>query len=263
VTAKANLKRALSVIDDAASALRRARDTDDEDAAYQIRRALSELDDSEAKIKRAIRELPDEWPRLVAGNVVTLTTKAQRQLESFRQAAEQVREASIIAEGQQIRLHVRPGNPGYVDVFVQLLGNEAFRSLALALRLVYQQGEPAYFYSICNILYRAAESVSVKERVATLRSQYSAALQDPEGQVSTGETPKVSTYSTQEVFEHWLYGIAFHQDEDRQESVRLLSSEGARFQWSVQATGLKLAGRILDLDDVIADLLGQPRLPRI
>lgn len=148
-------------------------------------------------------------------------------------------------------------------MFVQLLGNEAFRSLALALRLVYQQGEPAHFYSICNILYRAAESAAVKERVATLRAQYSATLRDPAGQVSTGGALDVSTFNTQEVFEHWLYGIAFHQDVDRQSSVRLLASEGAHFHWSVQATGLKLAGRILDLDDGIADFLGQPRLPRI
>lgn len=194
---------------------------------------------------------------------MTPTIKEQRQLESFRRAAVQIREASIIAEGQEIKLHVRPGNPGYVDVFVQLLGNEAFRSLALALRLVYQQSEPANFYSVCNILYRDAESEALKERVATLRSQYNSALQDSEGGVSAGEPPNIVTFSTQEVFEHWLYGIAFHQDEDRQESVSLLSAEGARFHWSVQATGLKLVGRILDLDDVVADFLGQARLPRI
>jgi hypothetical protein len=60
VSAKTNLKRALSAIDDAATALRRSRSTDDDDAATQIRRALSELDDAETKIKRAMRELPDE-----------------------------------------------------------------------------------------------------------------------------------------------------------------------------------------------------------
>ena len=81
--------------------------------------------------------------------------------------------------------------------------------------------------------------------------------------MSVGDPPSISTFTAQEVFEHWLYGIAFHQDADRQASVALLASEGARFQWSVQSTGLHLAGRILDLDDVIADFLGQPRLPRI
>ncbi len=60
MSAKRNLKRALSAIDDAVSALNRARYTEDYDAASQIRRALSELDDAETKIKRALRELPDD-----------------------------------------------------------------------------------------------------------------------------------------------------------------------------------------------------------
>jgi hypothetical protein len=60
MSVKQNLKRALSSIDDAASALRRAQYTDDGDAASDIRRALGELDDAESKIKRAMRELPDD-----------------------------------------------------------------------------------------------------------------------------------------------------------------------------------------------------------
>ena len=78
-----------------------------------------------------------------------------------------------------------------------------------------------------------------------------------------GDPPNLSTFTAQEVFEHWLYGIAFHQDSDRQAAVALLESEGPRFQWSVQATGLQLAGRTLDLDDVVAEFLGQPQLARI
>lgn len=60
MSARSNLRRALSAIDDAITALRRARDTGDQDAAYQIRRALNELDDAESKIKRAISDLPDD-----------------------------------------------------------------------------------------------------------------------------------------------------------------------------------------------------------
>ena len=194
---------------------------------------------------------------------MSVTTEDRQQLEIFRRAASQVRDASIVAEGQEIKLHFRAGDPGYVDIFVQLLHNEAFRSLALALRLVYQQGEPANFYSVCNLLYRGAESAAVKDRVATIRAQYSSALRDPSGQVSAGDPPNVTIFTAEEVFEHWLYGIAFHQDVERQAAVRLLESEGARFQWSVQATGLQLAGRILDLDDVVADVMERPRLARI
>jgi hypothetical protein len=58
MSAKSKLKRALSAIDDAKTALSRARNSSE--AASDVRRALSELDDAETHIRRAIRELPDE-----------------------------------------------------------------------------------------------------------------------------------------------------------------------------------------------------------
>ena len=60
MTARSNLKRALSAIDNARTALKRAQHTEDQDAYVQIRRALGELDDAEAKIKRVVRDLPPE-----------------------------------------------------------------------------------------------------------------------------------------------------------------------------------------------------------
>lgn len=60
MSAKAKLRSALRAIDDAASALRRARHNTDPDSDHQIRRALSELDDAERYIKRAISEVPDD-----------------------------------------------------------------------------------------------------------------------------------------------------------------------------------------------------------
>lgn len=60
MSARQNLKRALSAVEDAISALNSARHTDDDDAASKIRRALSELDDAETKIKRALRDLPND-----------------------------------------------------------------------------------------------------------------------------------------------------------------------------------------------------------
>lgn len=60
MSGKQKLKRALSAIDDARTALQRAkRETQGEDDR-NIRVALSELDDAESYIKKAIRELPDE-----------------------------------------------------------------------------------------------------------------------------------------------------------------------------------------------------------
>jgi hypothetical protein len=61
MSAKSKLRSALRAIDDAASALRRARNNNvDADSEHQIRRALSELDEAERYIKRAIHEVQDD-----------------------------------------------------------------------------------------------------------------------------------------------------------------------------------------------------------
>jgi hypothetical protein len=57
MSAKSKLRSALSAIDDAMRALKRARDSAPEDD--NIRRAIRELDDAEAYIKRASREIED------------------------------------------------------------------------------------------------------------------------------------------------------------------------------------------------------------
>jgi hypothetical protein len=57
MSAKRKLKSALSAIDDATRALKRARVTAPEDP--NIKRAIKDLDDAESHIKRAIREVED------------------------------------------------------------------------------------------------------------------------------------------------------------------------------------------------------------
>ena len=183
-------------------------------------------------------------------------------LESFRRAAKQVRDASIIAQGQSIKLHTAPGEAGYVDLFLELLASEQFRSLALAVRLVYQDKEPAHFFSVCKVVERHA-ATNLSAPIELIRTQYKAALRASENDIRIGDDLEPDVLMAKDVFESWLYGIAFHQDADRQVDVNRLRSTGAMFLWSVQATALQIAGRILDLDDVVSDFLGEARLPRI
>lgn len=189
------------------------------------------------------------------------TDQEVRRLSAFRRAARQVREASIIANAQSIEVRGVPGEAGSVDVYVQLLGGEAFRSLALSIRLAYQQGEPSQFLSVCGVLSK--HWPEVRDRVGLLRSQFLGALRDNGNRVTLLDGGEPASYTAQEVFETWLYGVAFHQDPAREEAVARLEAEGAMFLWSVQSTSLQLAGRIMDLDDVIAEVSGQKRLPRI
>jgi hypothetical protein len=196
------------------------------------------------------------------GCTMTLTDAERDRLSSFRNAAREVREASIIARGQVITIEARPNERGEIDAVIDLLGHEPFRSLALAIRLVYQSSEPAHYLAVCNILSREG-TPDIQARVAALRDQYHAALRNPAGAIVIDAGGARKIFTPQQVFEHWLYGIAFHQDLERQASVQLLASVGAAFPFSVQSTGLLIAGRILDLDDVVAGFLGESQLQRI
>ncbi len=155
-----------------------------------------------------------------------------------------------------------PGDEGYVDLYIQLLRTEAFRSLALAVRLVYMKGEPAYCYSVGNVLFRHGDT-AVQERVAVVRKQFQQALEDPDQSLAIDDGESTTLVPAVEVLETWFHGIAFHQDPLRQDRVRELETTGARFSWHVQSTVLQLAGRILDLDDIVADFLGEDRVPRL
>jgi hypothetical protein len=192
---------------------------------------------------------------------MSLNDRESQRLNSFRRAARQIREASIISRGHDIELRLVPGDAGF-DVYIRLLEDEPFRSLALAIRLVYLKEEPAYFLHICNLVARGDDS-GLRQRVADIRRQYQDALRASENAAYPGDGLEPTAFSAQEVFEHWLYGIAFHQDEGRRISVERLVATGWYFIWRVQAIALQLAGRILDLDDVVADCLGEPKLPRI
>lgn len=59
MSSKSKMKNALSAIEGARGALRRAMSTAGDDAIAEIRKAIRELDDAEEDIRRAIRQLPD------------------------------------------------------------------------------------------------------------------------------------------------------------------------------------------------------------
>ena len=191
-----------------------------------------------------------------------MTSEEKEHLGLFRRAAAQVREASLIAEGRQILIQPRIHPNGSEHVELHLLEQEPFRSLALSIRLAYLNDEPAQFFHICNILYRDG-SPEMKERVSDIRARFAAALKHPLGWITVPDGDSRRTYSPKDVIETWMYGVVFHQDPERQADLRALEQAEAHFRLAVQSTALLLAGRILDLDDQIADFLHEPRLPRI
>ncbi len=69
--------------------------------------------------------------------------------------------------------------------------------------------------------------------------------------------------SAKEVFETWMYFGVFHQDPGRQATYEALQRRPEWFLFDVQITALTLGWCILALDQVVADILGEPRLPEL
>lgn len=186
-----------------------------------------------------------------------------RSLHAFRTAACQVRNASIIASGATVRMQAAT-TPEGARLRFQLLSEEPFRSFAISLRLVYMNGEPAHYYHICNILHRNT-ALELQRRVADCRARYQAILEGHYVHLKLHGKFEGQTAGPRDTLEAWLYGLVFHQDREKQEIAAELGRymAGFAFPFALNIIALQLAGAILDLDDVIADHLGEPRLPRI
>ena len=185
-------------------------------------------------------------------------------LRAFRRAALQIRNASPIATGATIGIEAIT-NPGVgPSARFRLLEEEPFRSLAMSVRLVYMNEEPAQFGKVCNILHRTGDA-TIQRLVADARARFKAVVQGNYIQFGLHGPYEGQVVGPQEVLEAWLYGIAFHQDNDRQWLVDELNKYqgGAAFPFAVNMITLQLAGVTMDLDDVVADFLGEPRIARI
>src|SRR5579864_1378691 len=194
--------------------------------------------------------------------VQALSDQDREHLRSFREAARQVRESSIINGGDAVVIRGERQDSGRFKTTALLLASEPFRSLALSVRLVYQTGEPAHFGRICNIFERSGDP-SMRLAVRELRAKYNRTLSDHHALAFVVGLLGPESPSPQDMFETWLYFGAFHQDPCRRADYEAFAELGDVFPGIVQSIMLRLSGRILDLDDVVADFLHELRLPRI
>ena len=182
-------------------------------------------------------------------------------LAAFRDVARQVRDASIIDQGRSISLTIfrrKYGEP-IDDDTSGMLPSEPLRSLAMAIRLAYQYKEPAHFFSICGILRKGA-SPAQTEHINELDAAWRRTKKGPH---MFEYILNEKRFTDGQIFHLWLYGVAFHQDPDKKRKYQMLDRAGAFAALGVQGTALQLAGRILDLDDVIAEILDEEAVERI
>lgn len=172
-------------------------------------------------------------------------------LRALRRVARQVHPLFVKYRNHRFSVTILARNaPDSAD----LIPKTDFESLGRAVRLVYQDREPSNFYKVRAILGRYG-TVEIQQLAAELKRAWQDAIQGRADFVLDGHH-----YSGKDVFETWLHGVAFHQDEDRKEDVERLASVDPMTSQVLQFNVLRIAGCILALDSLVAELLGEDPL---
>jgi hypothetical protein len=124
------------------------------------------------------------------------------------------------------------------------------------------QGEPASFGPVCNLLRRNCDP-AVYEDIDSIRARYNGFLNGNAITFQLHGDFEGTVVGPRGIFENWLYYGSFHQDLSRQAIYEELSRWGPQYVYAVNAVALTLAGCVMELDDLIASVLGEPRMPRI
>lgn len=182
-------------------------------------------------------------------------------LRAFRVAAKQVRDTGPIDRGARISFHASKQPDVPFEEHAHLLEPDGFRSLAMAVRQVYLQKSAANFNRVCQTLKH--QSTTEHTLVDHIQEQYHWVL-DGSGILFQGPVNgKLKSYTARQVFNTWMNTRGFHFDPSIESDHQVLSDVGHYFLFILQAIVLHLAGCVLALDDLVADALGEARLPRI
>jgi hypothetical protein len=181
-----------------------------------------------------------------------LTAKQQHGVRSYRTAAAAI--DAIARPYYSYALNVRALRAGLPDE-ADLIPPDQFRSLALALRLVYQPTEDAHFEKIVAILEIVSEDW-IPELCSTLRADWVRAVSGPGVLQVDGVT-----YNPGQMLSTWLYAVAFHQDEKKQSDADRLEKGDPFASWMTQMAVRSLCIHVRNLDSALAHVLDEPPLP--
>src|SRR5712692_5043664 len=100
----------------------------------------------------------------------------QRSLDAFRAIAKEVRGNSIVANSLTIKHWIVPSDSGGIDkLSIELLPDEAFRSLCVSVRNVYMQNGPASFFKVHKIVGHYGDA-TVRQQATKVRDAYQLVL---------------------------------------------------------------------------------------
>lgn len=183
------------------------------------------------------------------------TDDERKRLAALLTAADQIREASIVAKAPPLSLSGTVGSDGSLEQKVTVFESEAFRSLAMSMRLVYMNDEPANFGSICNILYKRGDA-PLQAAVAETRQAYNDFLKKSKMfQFNLHGAFEGTTVGTEDILESWLYGVAFHQDADERAMFDELMKFGPTATFALHAIVARIVQLILHLAGIVLTAL--------
>jgi len=171
-----------------------------------------------------------------------------------------VRSCTAVDQGHSVTLKERydDDTKTFVGLEADLLPEESFVALLAAVRLVYMHREPANFGHVHQILHQHG-GPEIQVAVRDLYSTWKAVL-------SSGGKAWIGSeeYTARRMFDTWMNAAVLHQDKKRLEAYELLRlADDAFAPWVVHGMVLRLAGCIIDMDDLVASFLGEEPLPRI
>jgi hypothetical protein len=176
-------------------------------------------------------------------------------LQAFLNAARQIGEASVVVENKSLSWQGSVGEDGALEQSYQLFENEPFRSLAMSVRLVYMNEEPANFGHVCNILHVNGDQ-GLKEAASSFRLAYNGTLNGSMMKFGLHGDFEGRTVGPREVFEIWLYGDTFHQDQKLEAILAELRKFGDSFTLALNLFVMRLVDIILQLASLVMKVLG-------
>lgn len=182
------------------------------------------------------------------------TESELERLHALRRAAAEINHSSVMREGADVGVSFSIRSGEGITATRQGYDPERFRSFMIALRRTYAQNDGANFLAALNVISRRIPAL--REALQDLRSRYLDVLRSRQ--------VVINGLDHSEIFNAWLYGSVFHDDDpDLRKRWEDLSNDpvsGSMANMIVEATGLQLAHHVLLLDQYVADVLGEDAL---
>lgn len=185
-----------------------------------------------------------------------ITGEELQRPKALRRAAADIHASSVMRGTRSVGFSLSARAGGGTSVERRAHDPERFRSFMTALRRTYAETELANFRSALNVVSRRVEAL--RARPKAFRDGYQGTLRS--------EQICLNGLGHEEVFNAWLYGSVFHDDDPhiRTQWGALTSNPllSGMANTVVEATALALAEHVLALDEIVADVLSEACRPK-